>query len=244
MSNSRSVASPSYQLFMLILCFFALAALTAQVAINLAPGTRRILELADYFVCLFFLFDFGASLLRAPDRRQYMLTWGWLDLLSSIPALDLARWGRAARIVRIFRVLRGLRATRLLAGLVVQRRAESGFLAATLVAILLVVICSIAVLQFETSPEANIKTADDAIWWALTTITTVGYGDRFPTTGEGRFVAVILMCAGVGLFGTFSAYLAAWFLQPEDANVESEISLLRAEVMALRQAIENRTGGR
>jgi len=240
MSHERGVASPSYQLFMLVLCLFALAALAVQVAIRLDPGTKRILEVADFIVCSFFFCDFLVCLVRAPNRRQYFLTWGWLDLLSSIPALDLARWGRAARIVRILRVLRGLRATRLLAGLVLRRRAESAFLAASLVAILLIVFSSVAVLQFEAVPDANIKTADDAIWWAFATITTVGYGDRFPTTAEGRFVAVILMCAGVGLFGTFSGYLAAWFLQPEERHVESEISLLRGEIAALRQAIESR----
>jgi len=240
MSHERSAASPSYQLFMLVLCLYALAALAAQVAIQLEPGTRRILEYADYIVCFLFLCDFFVCLVRAPNRRQYFLTWGWLDLLSSIPALDLARWGRTARVVRIFRVLRGLRATKLLAALVLRRRAESAFLAASLVALLLIVFSSVAVLQFETIPEANIKTADDAIWWAFATITTVGYGDRFPTTAEGRFVGMILMCAGVGLFGTFSGYLAAWFIQPEEASVESEISLLRGEVAALRRALENR----
>lgn len=225
---------------MFVLCLLALASLAIQASIQLDTGTQRILEYADVMVCVLFLGDFLICIMRAPNRRQYFVTWGWLDLLSSIPAFDVARWGRAARMVRIIRVLRGVRATKLLAGLVLQRRAESAFLAASLVAILLVVFSSVAVLQFEAVPEGNIKTADDAIWWAFSTITTVGYGDRFPTTGEGRVVAVILMCAGVGLFGTFSGYLAAWFLQPEDAVVESEMSLLRDEVAALRQAIERR----
>ena len=72
---------------------------------------------------------------------------------------------------------------------------------------------------------------------AFATITTVGYGDRFPTTTEGRFVAAILMCAGVGLFGTFSGFLAAWFLAPEREE-ESEIAALRQEITSLRQLLE------
>lgn len=239
-TNDRP-SSHGYQLFMLVLCLYALAALAAQTAVHLEPQTRGILEYADYAVCVVFLTDFVISLWRAPDRRKYLVTWGWLDLLSSIPAIDVVRWGRAARILRIFRVLRGLRATRLLATLVLRRRAESTALAASLVALLLIVFCSIAMLHFETEPEANIKTAEDAIWWAFATITTVGYGDRYPVTSEGRFVAAILMCAGVGLFGTLSGFLAAWFVAPQteaaQPDVGAEIAALREEVAALRRSL-------
>ena len=234
-------ASPAYQLFMLVLCLYALAALGAQTAVHLEPQTRGILEYADYAVCVVFLADFLISLWRAPDRRTYLVTWGWLDLLSSIPTVDVARWGRAARVLRIFRVLRGLRATKLLASLVLRRRAQNAALACSLVALLLVVFCSIAVLHFEAEPESNIKTAEDAIWWAFATITTVGYGDRYPVTSEGRFVAGILMCAGVGLFGTFSGFLAAWFIGPQQVNeepdVRGELVALREELGALRQSL-------
>lgn len=80
-------------------------------------------------------------------------------------------------------------------------------------------------------------TAGDALWWAVATITTVGYDDRYPITGEGGLVALILMSAGVGLFGTFSAFLAAWFLA-RDESEESALRALRVEVAALRTAIE------
>lgn len=213
--------SVSYQLFSLVLCIYALAILTAQSLARLDPEVEGILRYADHTICVLFLVDFVISFVRATDRRRYFLTWGWLDLLSSIPALELARWGRAARIARVFRVLRGLRATRILARLVLQRRAESTFLAAALVALLLVVFCSIAILYFEVHPDSNIRTAEDAMWWAFTTITTVGYGDRYPVTHEGRFVASILMFAGVGLFGTFSGFLAAWFVGAETRSSEA-----------------------
>jgi voltage-gated potassium channel len=111
-------------------------------------------------------------------------------------------------------------------------------LAASLAAILLMVFCSIAMLEFESAGDGNIKTPEDAIWWAAATITTVGYGDRFPVTSEGRCIAAILMCAGVGLFSTFSACLAAWFIKPETQNHESEIAALREEIAALREAVE------
>ena len=131
--------------------------------------------------CLLFFTDFLASLWLAEKRWRYFLSWGWLDLLSSIPALDVGRWVRIARVLRITRVLRGLRATRLVTSVVLKHRAQNTLLAASLLALLLVISCSIAVLQFEDTAEANIRTGEDAIWWSFTTITTVGMGIAIPS---------------------------------------------------------------
>lgn len=228
---------------MLVLCLYSLGALAVQTAVQLDPQVRAVLEYADYAVCAIFFVDFLFSWWHAPRRIHYLATWGWLDLLSSIPTLNVARWGRVARVLRIFRVLRGLRATRLISTAILRRRAQNTVLAATLLALLLVVFCSIAILEFERTPESNIKTAEDAVWWSVVTITTVGYGDRFPVTSEGRFVAAILMCAGVGLFGTLSGFLAAWFLESDAGKSSSEFEALRREIAALRQAVENARGG-
>lgn len=224
---------------MLVLCVYALAQLAFQSAIALEPSTRTLIDYADFGVCLIFLADFFWALWRAPNRMRYMATWGWVDLLSSIPSINVARWGRLARAVRVFRVLRGLRATRSLSALILRRRAENTFLAVSLVALLVLVFCSIAVLHFENDPNSNIRTAEDAMWWAVTTMTTVGYGDRYPVTTEGRFVATLLMAAGVGLFGTFSGFLAAWLIGPTQAAEATSIEALTAEVAALRKAIES-----
>jgi voltage-gated potassium channel len=233
--------SAGYQLLMLVLCIYALGVLAVQTAVKLRPDTRDILDLADYAVCVIFFVDFLIDLWRAPNRQKYFFSWGWLDLVSSIPIFHITRWARAARVVRIFRLLRGLRAARILTVVIVRRRVQSVFLAASLVALLLVIFSSIAVLTFETAPESNIKSAEDAVWWAFATITTVGYGDRYPVTSEGRFVAAILMCSGVGLFGSFSGLLAAWFVGPskdETASVAIEVRALRLEVERLRGSIE------
>jgi voltage-gated potassium channel len=241
---SEQHGSTPYQLLMLVLCVYALGVLGFESATKVRPETRDILDLADYAVCVIFFVDFLIDLWRAPSRRTYFFTWGWLDLLSSIPILHITRWARAARVIRIFRLLRGLRAARILTLVIVRKRVQSAFLAASLVALLLVVFSSIAILTVEQAPESNIKSAEDAVWWSFATITTVGYGDRYPVTSEGRFVAAILMCSGVGLFGSFSGLLAAWFVGPsrdETANVTAEVKALRLDIERLRSAIEART---
>ena len=236
MSTPRE--SLPYQLFMLSLCAYTLLALIAEVILRPQGQVRLVLEYADTAICVAFLFDFFLCLYRAPNRLRYLYTWGWLDLLSSIPTVNVARWGRAARAARLFRVLRGVRATKILGTLALSRRTESAFLAVALVAILLLVVSSVSILQVETAEASNIKTADDAVWWALTTITTVGYGDRFPVTPEGRLIAGVLMCAGVGLFGMFSGFLAAWFVSPTAKAEKSELELLKEEVQQLRALLE------
>jgi voltage-gated potassium channel len=190
-----------YQFFMLCLCVWALLMLAAGSFFQLSEGTQHILLYADYVVCLMFFLDFVYSLSTAPNKLRYMVSWGWIDLLSSIPITGSLRWGRAARIMRILRVMRGVRSVRALAHFVTARRSESAFLATVLLTLLVVVMSSIAVLQFEAPAKGNIASANDAMWWAVSTMTTVGYGDRYPTTPEGRIVAVFLMGAGVGLFG-------------------------------------------
>jgi voltage-gated potassium channel len=232
----------AYLVFMLILSVLALVALAVEAVFPLDEGTRAIFNYADTLVCALFFVDFLVMLHRAKDRRRYLLTWGWLDLASSIPMVDFLRWGRAARIMRILRVLRGVRAARVLSVFILERRAESAFLATVLLSIILVVVSAVGVLHFEAGDEGNIKTPEDAVWWAVATITTVGYGDRYPVTSEGRVVAAILMVAGVGLFGTFSGFVAAWFLAPGQAKRENELAVLQRDVNEIKQLLTVKTG--
>ena len=239
MSDDPSrIHSGIYQLFMLILCLLALGALAAETMLALTPGTRQILHYADTAVCVLFFGDFCVQMARAPNRWRYFVRWGWIDLLSSIPMIDALRVGRAARVLRVLRVLRGVRSTKLLAEFVLERRAQGAFLAASLLSLLLVVTGSIAILEFENVKGANIASADDAVWWAMVTLTTVGYGDRYPITPEGRIIAALLMTAGIGLFGAFSGFVASWFLKPAQQESEGDIEELRAELRAIRELLE------
>jgi voltage-gated potassium channel len=91
---------------------------------------------------------------------------------------------------------------------------------------------SMAVAYFEQyAPGANITSGGDAVWWAFVSITTVGYGDQYPVTPGGRTAAVLVLAAGVGLFGVLSGYLANFFLAPS-ASDQSETADAPPEVPA------------
>lgn len=238
MRDGRAEAS-AYELFMLVLCVLALAILVAEVFLEVDLEVRRILSFVDTGICGVFLLDFMRNLLRAPDKRRYFLTWGWLDLLSSIPSVDALRWGRAARVVRVLRLFRGLRASRVLATLVLNRRSESVVLGAVLLCVILVTFSAISVLYVEANAVgSNIRTADDALWWACATVATVGYGDFVPVTLEGRLIGGVLMTLGVGLFATFSGFVAAWFLAQPGSGRTSELDELRKENQELRARLQ------
>ena len=237
--ESASAPASPYQVFMLALCILALAMLAYEGMVAVDPETRAVLGTFDLIVCAVFFVDFLVSLARARDRWHYLTRWGWIDLLSSVPTLDLLRWGRAARVARALRILRGAKAAKTLGQFIVERRSEGAGLAAALITLLLVASSSIAILHFEkVALGANILSADDAIWWAFTTVTTVGYGDRYPVSGEGRVVGVILMLGGMGLLATISGLLAAWFLGPRSTARDHELARMREDLGEVRRLLE------
>ena len=141
------------------------------------------------------------------------MRWGWLDLLSSIP-MHAFLVGRIFRIFQFVRVFRAMRSIQLVSHYFFSNKIKGAFTTAAIFAFLMIVFCAIGILRVEhDAPNSNIKTAEEALWWAYVTITTVGYGDKFPVTTEGRMIAAALMTVGVGLFGTFTAYVASWFVE-------------------------------
>jgi voltage-gated potassium channel len=230
----------AYLLFILAISLIALAVLAVDGLVAVNSETRQILRYVDTVLCVLFFGDFLYCFARAENKAKYMLTWGWLDLISSIPAIEPLRWGRAARVVRVLRVLRGIRSARILMRFILERRRQSAALAALLATVLAVGVSSIAVLELEraAADEANVRTAEDALWWSVVTMTTVGYGDHYPVTMGGRIVAILLMFVGVGLIGIWAGIATSWFLATSEEKQDDTIEALRREVRALREAIE------
>ena len=163
------------------------------------------------FMPIFFA-DFCYRFFTAQSKSDYFFRkFGWADLLSSLPFPN-TKILRVFRLWRVIRLMRNFGLRNLAHALVADRAGNALFM------VVFLVFCvwefgALGVLKAESySPNANITNASDALWWDFVTITTVGYGDRYPTTNAGRIVGIFVMIAGVGLFGTLSGFLANTFL--------------------------------
>ncbi|GAB3748652.1 potassium channel family protein [Spirosoma pomorum] len=239
MKPSASEKPTLHQIIMLVLSVAVVLGLLLRELVPIHEDTRQLLNDVDTGICLYFLYDFFLRLYQAPDKRRF-LQWGWVDLLASIPVVPWVRLGQVVRIIRLLRMVRAFRTSREFVSYFFRNRANGTLAVVLLSALLLMVFGAIAILSVERVPESNIKTPSDALWWAFVTITTVGYGDRFPVTTAGRLIAAVLMVVGVGLFGTFTGYVANFFVEEEQAEKpkENELQTLIDEVRQLRAKIE------
>lgn len=235
-----------FQILLVALSCYVLLALFVEAVIPISPSSRMILVHVDNAICVVFLFDFCLRFARAESKMRF-LRWDWIDLVSSIPALPILRVGRAVRIVRVVRLLRGFRSFKTIGEALFAHRAKGTIVTAVFLCTLLIVFSSITILQIENGPDSNIHGPEDALWWSIVTITTVGYGDKFPVTTEGRALGATLMICGVGLFAILSGGFAAWFLETgekeraEDRISSEEAFLIREEIRALRDEIRQLT---
>ena len=159
--------------------------------------------------------------------------------MGSIPAIPIFRLARLARLARILRFMRGKTKEEILDDFL-SNRAQSTLLVTALIAIVVLSVSAIAVLQVESrSDEANILTGGDAFWWAYVTITTVGYGDHYPTTLTGRIMAMILMTLGIVIFGVLASYLSTLFISPSEDDVQDEMPQLHEKLTSLQTDIDD-----
>jgi voltage-gated potassium channel len=121
---------------------------------------------------------------------------------------------RVFRLIRVYRLLREV-GTRTIGLKLSKDRAGSSLYILLLLGIFVLEFGSLVMLRVEQhAPGANITTASDALWYTIATISTVGYGDEYPVTDAGRFIGSVIIIVGVGIFGTFTGYLANFFLSP------------------------------
>lgn len=202
-------------LLSLVLTIHVLIVLLIDTFFKLPPETSEILGYFDNLICTFFFIEFIYNFSKAKDKIEFMKL-GWIDLLSCIPMIDSLRAARVIRLIILIRIIRAFKTIKGLMDGVFENKVKGTLSSMVVLAILLIIFSSIGILAIETDPNSNIKTAEDAIWWTYTTITTVGYGDKFPITTEGRILAMVLMTFGVGLFGTFTAYLSSLFVKEKN----------------------------
>lgn len=196
-----------------------LVAITIIYIINLplalwapTPEMSGVIHLIDTGFLVIFLGDFLYRLATAKSKSGYLMRqYGWLDLLGSLPisGVRLARGVRSVRTIRLLRQYGGKN----MGSELRQDRAGSTLILVLFLGILVLEFGSYFILGAEvTAATANILTASDALWWSIVTIATIGYGDKYPVTNDGRIIGVFVILTGVGLFSAFTGYLANSFI--------------------------------
>jgi voltage-gated potassium channel len=188
-----------------------------------SSNTKGVIIIIDNFLTGFFLFDFIYRFFTVKSKSHYFFkNWGWADLLASMP-FPLLRIFRIFRIVRVIKLSKNYGLRNVFDQLSNNRAAFAVYLVILMVILVLEIGASL-VLNFEfKSPDANIKTAGDALWYCYVTITTVGYGDFFPVTEGGRLVGMAVMATGISIFSVFTAFIANSFLSPRKKKIEEVV---------------------
>jgi voltage-gated potassium channel len=180
---------------------FALSCLIIMFVDTLVAGPK-LTEMLEYG-CFLFLFDFAYRFYLSNDRIKF-LKLSWYDLALCLPFYSLP-WLTVGITIRCVKIMIEF----------VLEKVNAAFISMICFGALLITFATICVMQFEVLPECNIKSGYDAIWWAICTITTVGYGDKFPITEGGRIVSILLMISGIGLFGALVGYVSNIFTEKE-----------------------------
>lgn len=222
-ATRTELKNPGYEIFVGILSVLSIVNLVLVYAIK-DESLSLVLAFMNGLLSAIFLGDFAYRLLTAESRFDYFFRqFGWADLLASLP-FEQVKILRVFRLIRVFRLLRSY-GVRYVVRSLVKDRAGSALLTLLLMGILVLQFGSLEMLNLEQyAPGANITTASDALWYVMVTISTVGYGDTYPVTRAGRIAGALIIVVGVGIFGTFTGYLANLFLSPKPVDLDPTTS--------------------
>ncbi len=204
-----------------------LALYSIEVLVRPPPPTAHLIEAVNSVLYLAFVVDYVVRLCLANGRTRWFFR-HLLDL--AIVALPFLRPLRLLRLVVLFGALQRVVGSAIRGRVAIYTACSS---------VLLIYVASLAVLEAErTDPESDIKSFGQALWWAVTTVTTVGYGDLTPVTFTGRLIAVLLMIGGISLVGVITATLASWIVQRVSEGDERNRSATAAQMDELRMEIK------
>lgn len=213
-----------------------LPVLVLPLVVHLHGSVASSFDLIDYAVWAVFLFEYLVKLLLAPERGRFVRT-HFLDLM--IVVIPLFRPLRALRSIRAITVL--MRSTTRVRAMLSHHGLHF---------VLLTVAMSVFAgagleVSFESQVHnSNIHSYGDALWWAMTTVMTVGYGDRFPVTAGGRGVALVLILIGVASIGLVTASIASFFVEEKANPLELDVVEMREELRQIRELLSMLAGPR
>jgi hypothetical protein len=252
---TRELKNTGYEIFIGILSLLSIFNLLLLYGFRSDQYLQNIILAVNLLLSAIFLIDFTYRFLTASSKQAYFFRgFGWADLLASLP-FEQVKILRIFRLLRVYRLLREY-GIKNIARSLIKDRAGSALLILLLMGILVLEFGSLQILYVEENvPGANILNSSDALWYVIVTISTVGYGDLYPVSNAGRLVGALIIVIGVGIFGTFTGYLANFFLSPskkksapggsplspDDPQVElDQLRLLMTQQQAAVDEIERR----
>lgn len=218
---------------MLVLAILWLPVLIWPFVAHTSSEVSDALNAIDYLVWALFAVEYLVKLYVAPSRWQFLRT-HVLDLVVVVVPLL-----RPVRALRILRAVRGLSVAGAVLGRAKAILTHRGLHFVLLAVTVLVFVAAALEKGFEAGAKgSNIHTYADSLWWAVVTVTTVGYGDRFPVSAAGRGVAVVLMLVGIGLVGVVTATVASFFIEERqnEALLQVDARLERIESLLAKQS--------
>lgn len=233
--NSSDSKDLGYEIFIAMISIISVINMVLLWMPGMDQNTIALLSIMNFGMTIIFLLDFLYRFCTASSKSHYFIrNWGWADLLACIPQL---------RVFRIFRIFKAYRLVnkigiREIVRHLYENRAETALYILIVSVFLILELGSFFIILAErNSPEANILTATDAIWWTYVTITTVGYGDKYPVTIAGKIVGILVLTTGVGVFATFAGYIANKLLSPKVDEKEIVSDIEREIVTDIKKEI-------
>ena len=231
------------ELPLLILALAMIPLLVLPFIVNLGEEIEQAFLALDWFIWAVFALDLGAKTYLATSRLRYLRR-HWFDVV--IVVLSMLRPLRALRAVRAMRGARAFRLIPLVRAVAAGTRSYTslrsllGIRPVFGVAMVLTLTCAGVMTVVEREADGStIQSFGDALWWAVTTVSTVGYGDAVPTTDAGRGVAYLLILVGVAVFSLVTANLASFFVEreqrPDDDKLDEVLRRLDRLEAALRE---------
>ncbi len=211
------IQSLYFDVFVILCIIASVSLLVVDCSVNVSPATQKYIDIVELCLNIFFIIEYLTRISLAP--KWWIFFKG--NLIDFIALLPILRFFRLVRIIRLVRVIKiaGFRRW----GSAITRKTESfssdfqgRSIESEMIVFLLVVILligSVGILICEKGHNNQFNTFLDGFWWSIVTLTTVGYGDKFPITLEGRILAVVLMLFGLSFFALITGFISSFLLQ-------------------------------
>jgi len=202
-----------FEVIVLTFTVYIIFSITWQIFLPVDSEVTKLLNIFDNVSCVFFIIDWIRRFRMAENRWKYSF-YNSIDLIASLPFLFMFSYIGYAKFIRFLRIVRIIKIFGGINRIVYYLRTNvihAYKLLFSMVFMLIMIISPILILFVEEG-KGNIKTAEQALWWSYCTLSTIGYGDFYPVTTEGRLLAIFVSIGGISLFGLLSGLIIERFV--------------------------------